>query len=134
MISLKKAQKITTFVFLGIMLVNMLFGYSYTGLDGIRLFINLFAVHLSVILAYFFAQKNEADGRVPKFKLILVLIMLFIWGVIILAIVFNAKRDLALLEENLIVFPEYAGFLTAGGIVWLFSKQSESSDTQESSD
>ena len=104
------------------MVVNMVGGMTLHNVtDTFPIYLSIYGVHLSIILTYYFVQDPIADREVPAFRFLLLLMLVLIWNGIILGITVSSAQSVAALEENLGMFPDYADFLIAGGIVWMFN-------------
>ena len=55
------------------------------------------------------------------FKLGLIIALILMWNGLVMGIAIYTAPDFDIFKETIEVFPEYAGFLIAGAIVWLFS-------------
>lgn len=120
--NLHKAQNWVTISFIGLMIINVIGGISLFGAaDVFSIYLSIYGVHLSIILAYYFVQEPTVQKVVPKFRFILLLSLLVIWNGIILGITIFSVESIEDLDENLGQFPDYADFLVAGGIVWMFN-------------
>lgn len=115
------AQNATTVVFIAFMLINIWLASGYhEGASFLKPFLAVYGIHLTIILTYYFMQEPIADKLVARFKFFLLLGLLLIWNGIVALITVDAGRDLQKLQVSLTEFPEYAGFLIAAGIIWLF--------------
>jgi len=131
---LKKAQNTVTFFFILFMLINILGGITVSSSAEVFLiYFKIYAIHLSVILTFYFSQKSIKSKLVSKFSLGLLLFLLLSWNSMIMWIAYNSGNSVSLLQKNLAEFPSYAGFLIAGGIVWLFNGKTESNERDGSS-
>ena len=122
--TLIKAQHWTTVVFIFLMIINTIAGLSLFNNVGVFYeYINLYGVHLAVILTFYFAQDKTTVKalNVMPFKLGLIIALILMWNGLVMGIAIYTAPDFDIFKETIEVFPEYAGFLIAGAIVWLFS-------------
>ena len=127
-VNLSLAQRLVTIVFLFCMLsmiyiANQFKTLTFIELNGIIL--SLYGTHLSVILTFFFTTKSPKGAVVSNFKFILAFVLILAWNVFILLTILGSNGDYETLKTELFRFPQYAGFLIAAAIVWLFSSSNE---------
>lgn len=122
--NLARAQNITTVFFMVLMFINTLGAVSLFDFSKIvNIFLETFGIHLSIIIAYYFVQKQSANKAimVSKFKLVLLLMLITMWNGLIMGVTIQHSSHLENLEHDLSEFTRYADFLIAGGIIWLYN-------------
>ena len=70
-------------------------------------------------------NRQYYDQVVSNFKFILAFVLILAWNVFILLTILGSNGDYETLKTELFRFPQYAGFLIAAAIVWLFSSSNE---------
>lgn len=129
MMNLTKAQNWITIIFIFLMVLNILMCYSvFQTSDIFLVYLQTYGVHLSIILAYYFVQENKGTKQVTKFKFGLLLTLILMWNGLILGIMLDTEFKVDVLTKKLGEFPQYASFLIAAGIVWLFNSKDEAED------
>lgn len=120
---LKIAQNIVTIIFLVCMLINLSLGYQYQEEKfAVNKFLELYGVHLSIILAFYFSQgETEIKKVTNKFTLILLILFIIMWNGILMSITTSSRDNLDVFISQTTDFAVYGNFLVAGGIVWLFN-------------
>lgn len=127
--NLAKAQNWTTIIFIVLMVLNILMCYSvFHTSDVFLIYLQTYGVHLSIILTYYFVQDERASKQVGKFKFILLLVLIFLWNALIMGIMLDSEFKVETLNKKLGEFPQYASFLIAAGIIWLFNSKNEEED------
>jgi hypothetical protein len=105
------------------MLINLSLGYQYQEEKfAVNKFLELYGVHLSIILAFYFSQGEKEIKKVTnKFTLILLILFIIMWNGILMSITTSSRDNLDVFISQTTDFAVYGNFLVAGGIVWLFN-------------
>ena len=127
-LSLSRAQKVVTIIFLLCMVFMIVVANQYHKgkiSDIIGILLSLYGTHFTIILTFYFTNKSQKEARISQFKFLLALFLIILWNVFIFLSVKGAKQDFQKFADDLMRFPEYAGFLIAAAIVWLYSIANE---------
>lgn len=126
-IKLSLAQKVVTLFFLLCMAFTTIVALQYhkgkTG-EVFSTLLPLYGTHLSIILAFYFTSKPEVNCYINPFKFLLASVLILAWNILIFLTIKGARTDFEKFSNDLFRFPEYAGFLIAAAIVWLFGHAS----------
>ena len=121
---LYKAQNWTISIFIFLLIFTTVGGLSlFNTVNVFSAFISLYGTHLAVMLTFYFTQSKAKlqSEEVKPFKFGLIITLIVLWNAIIVGISIYTAPDFDYFKELIEVFPEWAGFIIAGAIVWLYS-------------
>ena len=127
---LSKAQNIITILFLVLMVINIVAGLSLFTDAGVMLkYLQLYSVHLGIIIAFYFSQGNIQNRKIDSFRLVFLILLLLLWNGGIMGTTVLSYNPASVSYEtiftNIDSWADYANFLVAGGIVFYYNGKSQ---------
>ncbi len=110
------------------MFINITCGYGFHEVDAFKTLISVYGTHLSIIIAFYFNTTDISNRTISTFRFLFFNVLMLFWNFMIFIIIYASEGDYKLFTDRLTEFPQYAGFLIAIGIIWLFNSNSSSNN------